>query len=70
MRGGEVANGGERVGLDGVAEARGEADGAQQAELVFVEAAVGIADGADDAGVEIGEAVDVIEESCAHGGRL
>ena len=56
--------------FDGVAEAGGEADGAEQAELVFVEAAMGIADGADDAGIEIGQAADVIEESCADGGRL
>ena len=67
---GELANGGERVGFDGVAEARGEADGAQQTKLIFVEAAVGIADGADEPRVEIGQAVDVIEESFAHGGRL
>ena len=68
--GGELAHGGESGGFDLESEAGGEADGAKQAKLVFFEALFGSADGANDAGIEIVEAADVVEQTCADGGRL
>ncbi len=62
---GESADGGECCRFDLEAEARGEADGAQQAQLVFFKAAIGLADGADDAGIEIGETADVVDHGRA-----
>ncbi len=49
-------------GLDLKAEARGEPNGAEHPQMVFFEALVGVADGPDDAGVEVGQAVDVIDD--------
>ena len=43
-----------RTRLDGEAEARGEADGAQHPQVILFKAAVGRTDGTDDAGLEIG----------------
>ncbi len=69
----ELADRGVSGGVEGKAEAGGEADGAEEAELVFFEAAGGRADGAEDSGVEVGEAAYVVEEPSAecfaHGGR-
>ena len=51
-------------GFDRETEPRGEADGAQQAQMVLAEARVGIADGAHQRGSEIGAASNVIQH-CA-----
>ena len=59
---GVFADGGKSCGFDGVAKARGEADGAQHAELVFGEAARRLADGADGFGGKIGAAADEVED--------
>src|SRR5580704_13971022 len=56
------ADGPKGCGLNGVAEARCEADRAKHAEFVFREAAVGVADGADDVGLKIFLAADEIED--------
>ena len=48
--------------LDCEAEPRGEADGAQHAQMILFEPLRGIADGADDAIAEIGESTDVIDD--------
>ena len=60
LRGG-VADGGHGARLDLEVEARGEADGAQHAQLVFGEAQGGVADGAEDPGGEIVAAADEVE---------
>ena len=59
--GGELADGALGFRFDGEAEAGGEADGAEHAQLVFFEAAVGLADGADDPFAKIAFAADVIQ---------
>ena len=59
---GVFADGGEGCGFDGVAEARGEADGAEHAEFVFGETAGRLADGANDSGGEIVAAADEVED--------
>jgi hypothetical protein len=51
---GENADGGMGSGFDFKSEARGEADGAQEAKLVLLEASAWIANGADCSGIEIG----------------
>ena len=51
--------------FDGESEAGGEADGAQQAQMIFLEARIGIADGADDAAFQVRAAVDEIENLAA-----
>ena len=56
------ADGSEGCGFDGVAEARGEADGAQHAEFVFGETAGRFADGADNSGGKIGATTDEVED--------
>src|SRR6185312_14161467 len=50
-----------------VMEARGEADGAQHAKLVFGETLGGIADGADDFCVEIAASADEVEDFVGDG---
>ena len=55
-------DGGESLGFDDVAEARGEADGAKHAEFVFGETAGRLTDGSDDSGGEIGAAADEVED--------
>ena len=59
---GVLADGGKGCRFDGVTEARGEADSAEHAELIFGEPARGLADSADDFGGEIGAATDKIED--------
>jgi hypothetical protein len=59
----ELADGALGFGIDGEVEARGKADGAEHAQLVFFKTAMRLADGADDAGAEIALAADVIENS-------
>jgi len=56
------ADSGEGFRFDNVAEARGEADGAEHAELVFGETPGRLADGADDSCGEIGTAADEVED--------
>ena len=58
--GGKVCDGLRGFGVDVEAEAGGEADGPEHAELVFGEAGDGVADGADDAKLEIVAAVDEV----------
>src|SRR5581483_919434 len=60
-------NGGERGGLDGVAEAGRKAHGAHHAQLVFGEAAVRRADGADDAGAQVGAPADIVQHFLGNG---
>ena len=50
------------LGLDGQIAARRELHRAQDADRILAEADVGIADGADDARLEIGHAVDVVDD--------
>jgi len=50
----------ERGRLDFEPQARGEANGAQQAQMVLAEARIGVANGADDAAVQILASADVI----------
>ena len=57
-----LTDGGERSGFDGVAEASGEADGAEHAEFVFCETAGRLADGADDFGGEIDAAANEVKD--------
>ena len=59
---GVLLNGGEGVWFDGVAEASGEANGAEHAQFVFGEPALGIANGADDACLQVRLAADIIED--------
>jgi hypothetical protein len=59
----KLADGALGFGIDGEVEARGKADGAEHAQLVFFKTAMRLADGADDAGAEIVLAADVIENS-------
>ena len=61
----ECADRSESLGLNLIAKARGEANRAQQAQLVLSEAAIRIADGADNAGADIILAADVIEDAIA-----
>ena len=63
----KLADGGGGFRVEGVAEARGEADGAEHAELVLGEAEDGVADGADEAGGEVFAAVDIVEEGGLEG---
>ena len=51
--GASCLNGGERGGLDGVAEARREAHRAHHAQLVFAKTQLGLADGAHEASPQI-----------------
>jgi len=67
---GELADCGEGGGFDGEAETGSKADRAKEAEVVFFETLFGSTNGADYAGIEIVEAANVIEQSCANGGRL
>ena len=60
--GGLGSDGGVGGGVEGEAEACGEANGAEHAKVVFFEAASGGADGAEDAGLEVGEAAYVVED--------
>ncbi len=55
------------AGLDFESEARREADGPQQAEVVLGEAHLGVADGADQPGVEVGAAAHEVEHLAGHG---
>jgi hypothetical protein len=57
-----LADGDEGRGFNRVAEARGEADGAEHAEFVFGETVRRLAYGADDSGGEIGAAADEVED--------
>ncbi len=58
---GKSAYGGVRGRLDGEVESCGEANGAQQAELVFFKTAHWRANGAKDPRVKVGEAADMID---------
>jgi hypothetical protein len=51
----------ERGGVDLEPQARGETDGAQQAQMIFAETGIGVADGADHAPLQIGAPAHVIE---------
>jgi hypothetical protein len=59
--GSEAAHGGGRGGVDLEAEAGGEADSAQQAQMILGKATGRVADRADETGVEIGEATDMVD---------
>jgi hypothetical protein len=61
--GSEGANGICGRGMEFEAEAGGETDGAEHAEVVFLKTLLGTADGADDAGAKVGEAADIIHEA-------
>lgn len=61
------SEGGEGLGFDGEVEGGGETDGAEEAEGVFFEAGVGVADGAEGAGVEVCEALDVVDDFAGGG---
>jgi hypothetical protein len=58
----ETAHGGGCDGFDLEAEAGGEADGAQDAQVVLFKALLGLANGANDSGVEVGEAAYVVDD--------
>ncbi len=60
---GKLANCGERDRFDVEAEAGGEANCAEKAELVFLKAPFGIADGANHACIEIGQTADMVDHS-------
>jgi hypothetical protein len=64
-RGGVSPEGVERAGFNVEVETSGETNGAEGAEVVFFEPLVGIADGADDALVDVGQAVDVVDDVIA-----
>lgn len=64
---GEVADGRPCIRLDLEAEPGGEADAAQDAQLVLLEALARIPDGADDARLEIGAAADVVDHAFLDG---
>jgi hypothetical protein len=64
---GESLDGRGGGGVDIELEAGSEADAAQHAEVVFFKAEFGAADGADDASIEIGDAVDVVDDGGAKG---
>ena len=51
--GGGLLEGGPGGGFDGEAEGGGEADGAEEAEVVFLEAGCRLANGADELGLEV-----------------
>jgi len=65
--GGVGGEGGEGSRLNREAEAGGEADGAEEAEVVFGEAGGGVADGADEAGLEVVAAAMEIEGAPGEG---
>ena len=54
-------------GIDGEAEAGGEADGAEEAQGVFGEAGGGVTNGAEDTGFQIGEAADEVDDFATFG---
>ncbi|HEY8311829.1 MAG TPA: hypothetical protein VIG47_14800, partial [Gemmatimonadaceae bacterium] len=62
-----LLNRGERARLDGETKPRGEAHGAQHAQLVLREAERGLADGADDAAGEVLPTTDDIEDAAGEG---
>ncbi len=66
-QGSGLLEGGPGGGFDGEAEGGGEADGAEEAEVVFLEAGGGFADGADELGFQVGLAVDVVDERTGFG---
>ena len=51
----------ERGGLDLEPQARGETDGAQQAQVVFAETGIRVADGADHAPLQVGAPAHVVQ---------
>jgi len=65
--GGQAPDGGEGVGVDGEIELGGEADGAEEAQVVFGKAFGGVADGADEASLEVGLAADPVVELAGEG---
>ena len=62
---GEGAHCSEGRRLNSEAEARGKANGTEQAKLIFLKPPHRIADGAQNAGVEIGQAADMIDDCVA-----
>lgn len=66
-QGSGLLEGGPGSGFDGEAEGGGEADGAEEAEVVFLESGGGLANGADELGFEVGLAVDVVDERTGFG---
>lgn len=66
-QGSGLLEGGPGGGFDGEAEGGGEADGAEEAEVVFLESGGGLANGADELGFEVGLAVDVVDERAGFG---
>ena len=65
---GESADGRKCYRLDFKPEARGEADCAQQAELILLEAAAWLANGADYTRLQVGQTAHVVDQSFADGG--
>ena len=61
-------DGGEGGGLDAEAEARGEADGAQQPQMILAEADRRVADGTDQAALQVGPALHEIQHTAAFPG--
>ena len=65
--GGVLLDGGLGCRVYGEIESGGEADGAQQAQVVFAEAIGGVADGAEDFVIEVVPAADEVEEAVIDG---
>ena len=61
----ETVDGGGRHGIDLEVEAGGEANGAEHSKMIFFKALGGLADGANETGVEVGQALDVINHGDA-----
>lgn len=66
-QGSGLFKGGPGGGFDGEVEGGGEADGAEEAKMVFLEPGCGLTNGADELGFEIGLAVDVVDERAGFG---
>ena len=66
-QGSGLLEGGPGGGFNGEVEGGGEADGAEEAKMVFLEAGCGLTNGADELGFEIGLAVDVVDERAGFG---
>lgn len=62
-----VANGGAGLRFDFEFESGGEADGPEQAEVIFGEPGFGVADGANEFAVQVGLAVDVVDDGLGLG---
>lgn len=66
-QGGGFLEGGPGGGFDGEAEGGGEANGAEESEVVFLEAGGGFADSANELGIQVGLAIDVVDERAGFG---